>query len=107
MLPVEVPWGATTMVYVPVAGKVCVSINPPFVPTEVGATRFVPPGLTIDTLVLQQFEGPMVTLDSCRLIRWPALPSKSTRPILAAVLIVTVLVPGNDIRPVNSTSVGW
>lgn len=38
------------------------------------------------------------------LSRCPVEPSKTTRPILFAVLIVTVLVPSIAIRPVNSTS---
>jgi len=44
------------------------------VPIRVGATRFDPSGLEIETLVEQQEEVPMVTPLSLRLILCPAAP---------------------------------
>ena len=46
------------------------------VPIKVGATRFDPSGLEIETLVEQQEEVPMVTPLSRRLILCPAAPLK-------------------------------
>ena len=50
------------------------SMKPPLVPTNVGATSVLPSGLRIDTRVLQQLEVPIVTFVIVKLMRCPAVP---------------------------------
>src|SRR5262245_13068810 len=71
-------------------GKVCRSMKPPVVPTNVGATSVPPPGLRIDTLVLQQVDVPMVTLVIFRLILCDAVPLKIRAAFCPITVVVTV-----------------
>ena len=84
-LPSEVADGLRKIVYVPVAGSVCASMNPPLADKAVDPNT-VPSGLRIETVPL-----PMETALNTIPTRWPAMPSNKIKPFLPAVVIVTVL----------------
>src|SRR5918995_1435658 len=90
MLPLALLCGSTRIVYVPVAGSVLASMEPPDVPTVVGGARAVPSGFAIETLVLQQLDGPIVTPPSSSATRCPAVPSKLSLAFSPGVVVVTV-----------------
>ena len=71
-------------------GNVCISMKPPLVPTDVGVTRGVPPGLRMDTRVLQQLDVPIVTPVIFKLILCEAVPLKVNAAFCPGTVVVTV-----------------
>ena len=79
-------------------------MNPPRVVTPF-EVKVVPFGFKIETVLPQQIVLPMVTLLIPKLTCCPAVPSKTTSPMLPAVLIATIwLLPPISSRPAKSTS---
>src|SRR5215211_1270525 len=96
-LPVLVPCGSTTIVYVPATASETASTKPPIVPIVVGATSVVPSGRSSETLTLQHV-GPTLTAT-----RWPAVPLNVSLPFCPATVVDRVAVaPPATIVPVTS-----
>jgi hypothetical protein len=90
MLPVFAACGSTKIVYVPVLGNVCVSMNGASEYSEVGPTRFVPSGFWIDTFTVPLPPVPNFQLDEFSETRWPAVPWKVSAPFCPGTVVVTV-----------------
>jgi hypothetical protein len=100
--PVAASCGSITIVCVPVASSVGLSVFP-VVPKRVGATRFVPFGRRIDTLALQQVELPIETLVIVSVISWLEVPEKERVPFWPEVERVIVSGPPSIvIEPLES-----
>jgi hypothetical protein len=103
-LPVARLAGSTKMEYVPVAGSVVASTNPPLPSIHVGLTSTVRSGLM--TLVFTSHAKaiwPWMPLVPSREMRWPAVPSNVRVPFCPGVVVVTVTDdPPGVIDPVTS-----
>src|ERR671923_310821 len=100
--PVADPWGARKIVYVPVAGRTTVSMNPPPVPKLDGATSVDPSGSAIEIRLMQQV-GPILTLTRC-----PTVPANVTSAFWPGVVVVTVTAaPPGVALAVASGATSW
>src|SRR5919109_3299526 len=83
MLPVAAPCRSTTMVYVPVTGRRCVSRNP-LEPKVVMDARVEPSGRSSERDAVQQDP------ETPRLTRWLAVPANVISASCPGVAVVTV-----------------